>query len=66
MRHDPVMRAAARAVYETVCPSEAWSPLGFEEAEGFGTVHYRQVVEAVLEVAVQLTSDQQRNGSAGR
>ncbi len=46
MQHDLQLRAAARAIYETVYPSEDWTPVGFDEAERFGTVHYRQAVGA--------------------
>lgn len=50
MQHDPQLRAAARTIYEAVYPSEEWSPLPFEEAEKFGSVHYRQAVDAALRV----------------
>lgn len=46
MRHDPRLRAAAQAIYDAVYPSDEWSPVGFEEAERCGTVHYRQAVDA--------------------
>lgn len=46
MRHDPRLRAAARAIYDAVYPGEEWSPVNFEEAERCGTVHYRQAVDA--------------------
>ena len=38
MQHDLQLRAAARAIYDACYPSEDWSPLGFDEAERFGTV----------------------------
>jgi hypothetical protein len=60
MQHDPIMRAAARCVYETVYPNEEWTPVSFEEAERFGTVHYRQAVEAVAHVKANLSCDPQR------
>ena len=47
MQHDACMRAAVRAIYEAVYPSEEWTPAGFEEAERHGTIHYRQAVEAL-------------------
>jgi hypothetical protein len=50
MQHDIGMRAAARAIYEAVYPTEDWAPLGFDEAEQRGTIHYRQAVDAVLRV----------------
>ena len=46
VQHDLQLRAAARAIYDSVYPSEEWAPVGFEEAERFGTVHYRQAVGA--------------------
>jgi len=46
MQHDTRLRAAAKAIYETVYPSDEWSPLPFEAAERFGTIHYRQAVGA--------------------
>lgn len=45
MQHDPLLRAMARAIFDACYPAE-WSPVGFEEAERFGTVHYRQAVDA--------------------
>jgi hypothetical protein len=60
MTHDPVMRAAARAVFEAVYPSDEWSPFSFEEAERYGTIHYRQAVEAAARVKANLTCDLQR------
>ena len=46
MQHDLRLRAAARAIYDACYPSEEWAPVGFDEAERFGTVHYRQAVGA--------------------
>ena len=46
MQHDLQLRAAARAIYDACYPSEEWAPIGFDEAERFGTVHYRQAVGA--------------------
>lgn len=46
MEHDLQLRAAARAIYEACYPSEEWAPVGFEEAERFRTIHYRQAVGA--------------------
>lgn len=60
MKHDPIMRAAAREVYEAVYPNEEWAPVGFDEAERCGTIHYRQAVEAVARVKANLASDPQR------
>lgn len=46
MQHDADMRAAARAIYETVYPGDEWAPVGFDQAERYGTIHYRQAVDA--------------------
>lgn len=48
MQHDPLLRASARAIYDACYPSEDWAPVGFDEAERVGTVHYRQAVDAAL------------------
>ena len=44
--HQVPLRAAARAIYETVYPSEEWTPVTFDEAERLGTVHYRNAIAA--------------------
>jgi hypothetical protein len=49
MQHDARMRAAARAIYEAVYPTEDWAPVAFDEAERRRTVHYRQAVDAARE-----------------
>jgi hypothetical protein len=46
MQHDLQLRATARAIYDACYPSEDWAPVGFDEAERCGTVHYRQAVGA--------------------
>lgn len=46
MHHDVRLRAAARAVYDAVYPTEELAPVGFDQAERFGTIHYRRAVEA--------------------
>lgn len=45
MQHDPLLRAMARAIFDACYPAE-WSPVGFVEAERFGTIQYRQAVDA--------------------
>lgn len=40
------LREAARVIYNTVYPSEEWTPIKFEEAERLETVHYRNAVTA--------------------
>lgn len=46
MQHDLQLRAAARAIYDACYPTEDWALVGFEEAERFRTIHYRQAVGA--------------------
>lgn len=46
MAPEPMQRAAARAIYDACYPTDDWAPVGFDEAERFDTVHYRQAVEA--------------------
>lgn len=40
------LREAARAIYDAVYPSAEWTPVSFDEAERFDTVHYRNAVSA--------------------
>jgi hypothetical protein len=40
--NDVRLRAATRAIFDACYPSEDWSPVGFEEAESFGAIHYQQ------------------------
>ncbi|MCU6453983.1 hypothetical protein LPN01_07830 [Sphingomonas sp. A2-49] len=58
MRHDMQLRAAARAIYDECYPSEEWSALPFEDAERFGTVHYRQAVGAAQRAKAVLSTDE--------
>lgn len=46
MQHDTCLRAAARAIYDACFPTEEVAPVGFEDAERYGTIHYRRAVEA--------------------
>ena len=59
MEHDTSMRAAARAIYEAVYPSEDYAPIGFDQAERYGTVHYRQAVDAAIRARTFLTEDRE-------
>ncbi|SFP84307.1 hypothetical protein [Sphingomonas rubra] len=54
MQHDLQLRAAARAIYEACYPSDEWTPVGFEEAERYGTVHYRQAVDGACRARREL------------
>lgn len=56
MEHDLQLRAAARAIFDACYPSEDWSPVGFDEAERLGTVHYRQAVGAAQQARSLLAS----------
>ncbi|MDH7975053.1 hypothetical protein QH494_22955 [Sphingomonas sp. AR_OL41] len=55
MEHDGPLRAAARAIYDACYPSDDWAPFGFDEAERYGTVHYRQAVGAAQHARAALT-----------
>ncbi|MDE1917617.1 MAG: hypothetical protein KGH96_16185 [Sphingomonadales bacterium] len=54
MHHDTQLRAAARAIFETVYPTDEWSPVNFEDAELHRTVHYRQAVDAARQARMLL------------
>jgi len=54
MQHDLRLRAAARAIFDACYPSDDWSPVRFEDAERFRTVHYRQAVDAALQARAML------------
>jgi len=61
MEHSPQLRAAAHATYDARCyPEEEWAPCGFEKAQRYGTVHYRQAVGAAPEARSVLTAEQER------
>ena len=57
MQHDSRLREAARAIYNSVYPSEEWSPLAFEEAEQRRSIHYRNAVEAAHRAQLQFMPD---------
>lgn len=58
MQHDLQLRAAAKAIYDEVYPSDDWSPLPFEDAERYGTIHYRQAVGAAQRAKAVLSADE--------
>ena len=49
MEHDLRLRAVVRAIYDACYPGDEWTPVTFDEAERFQTVHYRQAVGAAQE-----------------
>lgn len=55
MKQDQKLRAAARAIYDACYLGKDWAPVGFDEAERFRTVHYRQAVGAAQQARVELT-----------
>lgn len=55
MQRDLQLRAAARAIYQNCYPSEEWAPWSFEEAERYGTIHYRQAVGAAQQARATLS-----------
>lgn len=59
LAHDPALRATARAIYDTVYPTNDWAPVGFEEAERCRTIHYRQAVDAAIMARLTLAVDRQ-------
>jgi len=58
VHQDMQLRATAKAIYETVYPSDDWSPLPFEDAERYGTIHYRQAVGAAQRAKAVLTDNE--------
>lgn len=56
MEHDLPLRAAARAIYDACYPSSDWTPVGFDQAERYATVHYRQAVDAAQQARSVLAS----------
>ncbi len=56
MEHDLQLRAAARAIYDACYPTEEWAPCGFDDAERYGTVHYRQAIGAAQQARHALTA----------
>jgi hypothetical protein len=57
MQHDVALREAARAIYESVYPGDEWTPVPFDQAERFGTVHYRNAVDAARRADACLNGD---------
>jgi hypothetical protein len=58
MRHDLRLRAAARAIYDACFPTEEVTPVGFEDAEHYGTIHYRRAVQAARAADRELADNQ--------
>ena len=46
MQHDRRLRAAAHAVYDAVYPTDELAPVGFDQSEKYGRIHYRRSVDA--------------------
>ena len=59
MQHDMSLRAAARAIYDACYPSDDFAPVGFDEAERCGTIHYRHAVEAAQKARPHLQYSQE-------
>lgn len=57
MWHDVALRDAARAIYESVYLGDDWTPVPFDEAERFGTIHYRNAVDAARRAQACLNGD---------
>ena len=56
MEHDLQLRAAAHAIYDACYPNDEWAPAGFDEAERYGTIHYRQAVDAARQARTVLVT----------
>lgn len=54
-QHD-ALRAAARGIYNSCYPSDEWAPIGFDEAERYDSVHYRQAIDAARIASLILAS----------
>jgi len=63
MQHDVCLRAAARAIYDACFPTEELAPGGFDEAERYGTIHYRRAVEAAQNAKPHLLYDREAQPS---
>ncbi|WP_310531234.1 hypothetical protein [Novosphingobium sp.] len=57
MWHDVALRDAARAIYESVYLGDDWTTVPFDEAERFGTIHYRNAVDAAQRAQACLNGD---------
>ena len=57
MQHDLRLRAAARGIYDACFPTDEIAPVGFDDAERFGTIHYRRAVEAAQWAQAAFRSD---------
>jgi hypothetical protein len=56
MRHDLRLRAAAHAIYDACYPADDWARFGFDEAERYDTVEYRQAVDAAQQARCVLAA----------
>lgn len=59
MQHDMSLRAAARAIYEACYPTDDFAPVGFDDAERYKTIHYRQAVEAAQKARIHLRDERE-------
>lgn len=57
MRHDPRLRASARAIYDACYPTHELAPVGFAEAERYGMIHYKRAVQAALDTQREWSGD---------
>ena len=60
MQHDLQLRAAARAIYNACYPADEGACSSFDEAERYGTVHYRQAVGAAQQARAVLASQDEQ------
>ena len=50
---------AARAIYDACYPTDELAPVGFEDAERYGTIHYRRAVEAAQNARTYFACDRE-------
>ncbi|KHL24119.1 hypothetical protein PK98_15665 [Croceibacterium mercuriale] len=60
MQHDLQLRAAARTIYDACFPADDRAALSFDEAERYGTAHYRQAVGAAQHARSVLASQDEQ------
>lgn len=63
MQHDTKLRAAARAIYDACYPTDDFAPVGFDDAERYRTLHYRQAVEAAQKARLHLADGREAQPS---
>lgn len=60
MVHDVTLRSAARAIYDACYPGEKWTPIPFDKAERYSSLHNRQAVDAAQQARVMFAANGQQ------